>query len=403
MKSRLITKSFILLLLVSSFIAQAQFDDLYYDYTKDKEVVSTSSTNTPSTNYTDEEEYVEEGAYDDEAFDEYDEYSYSTRIRRFQRPVVQNVYYNNFDSWWGNGYNDPYYSNNGGVNVFIGNGWNSWNRPWGWNSWNNGWGWNSWNNPYAFNNGWGNNWNSWNNCGNYGWGNGWNSWGNNGWGNNGWGNNYYYGNVYYGNGWNGNNWNNNSNDYNNKVYGSRKGGSLTSSTKGRDASPRRIATGGNGTQVDKVATEAATETSTRSKRDDRSYRGDIKQADVKISPDNSRRADRSRIYTNPDKNATNTPERDARRSGTEPKRTESRRTEGTNTRSYERPSSNGGSYDNGSNRPSSSRSTFDSGSSRSSSSGSNMGSSRSSSGSSGGSSSGSSRSGGGGSRRGGGK
>ncbi len=252
MKVRFFNPSLVIFMMIFSLSLNAQFDDLYYDYTKDKtSKVSISTSNSAyedNNRYVQEEEYGDE-YYDNDEYDNYDEYSYSSRIRRFHRPVVQNVYYNSFDNWWANDFYDPFYSNNS-VNIFIGNGWNSWNRPWGWNSWNRPWGWNSWNagwvwnswdNPYAWNAGWG--WNSWNRP----WG--WNSW------NNcpqyGFGNNIYYGNVYYGNGWNGNNWNNNGNGWNNsnnnnKVYGSRKGGSLTSSTAGRDASPRRVVSGGNG-------------------------------------------------------------------------------------------------------------------------------------------------------------
>ncbi|MBK8624360.1 MAG: hypothetical protein IPN86_01895 [Saprospiraceae bacterium] len=408
MKVRFFTQIFVILLMISSYSLKAQFDDLYYDYSKDQTVKATVITSSSAQNndgYTQDEEEYEEQSYDNQEYDNYDEYSYSTRIRRFHRPV-QNVYYSSFDNWWADDYYDPYYSNNG-VNIFIGNGWNSWNRPWGysywnrpwgWNSWNSGWGWNSWNNPYAWNSGWG--WNSYNNCSPYGYGN-----------------NYYYGNVYYGNGnnWNGNGWNNANDNNNKKVYGSRKGGSLASSTAGRDASPRRIVSGGNAenTQVDKIG-DGSTETSSRSKRTDRSYRGDIRSSTSNTSTGEVKRSERSRIYTNPDRSTgdkTISPST-TRRVEPDTRRSEGTRTERSNTRTEDRgttrSNSNRSSYDSGSTRRSETRSpssNYDSGSSRSSSSGSydsgrssnsgsSSGSSRSSS-SSGSSSSGSSRRGGG--------
>ena len=287
MRARFFSMSFIAICLMTSISLSAQFDDLYYDYKKDETVKNEDVTLT-ETRYSDNDsDYYKGSDYDSDEYDNYDEYSYSDRIRRFHRPV-QN--YSSFDNWYSNYYYDPYYSNSG-VNVFIGTGWgwNSWNRPWsysyynnpwGWNSWNSGWGYNSWNNPWGYNSwnsGWG--WNSYGYCGNSGWGNN------------------YYGNVYYGNGWNGSNWNNNT-EYSNKVYGSRKGGSLSSSTKGRDASPRRIISGGsNDLNVDKA--NANIETSSRSQRTDRTFKGDIKSASGNNTDESVRRTDRSRIYSNP--------------------------------------------------------------------------------------------------------
>lgn len=388
MRARFFSMSFIAICLMTSISLSAQFDDLYYDYKKDETVKNEDVTLT-ETRYSDNDsDYYKGSDYDSDEYDNYDEYSYSDRIRRFHRPV-QN--YSSFDNWYSNYYYDPYYSNSG-VNVFIGTGWgwNSWNRPWsysyynnpwGWNSWNSGWGYNSWNNPWG--------WNSWNS----GWG--WNSYGY--CGNSGWGNNYY-GNVYYGNGWNGSNWNNNT-EYSNKVYGSRKGGSLSSSTKGRDASPRRIISGGsNDLNVDKA--NANIETSSRSQRTDRTFKGDIKSASGNNTDESVRRTDRSRIYSNP----SNVKERSESESSSNTSRKQDRYSQQNNStspapsrRSEERPSrrtESRSTYDNGS-----SNDSWNSGSSRSSSSGSNMGSSRSSGSSSSHSGGGSSRSGG--SRRGG--
>ncbi len=164
--------------------------------------------------------------YKDPSFDkdDYYDYEYASRVRRFHNPLNGTGYYDNWytNNYWYSGnpafYGNSIYSsptwgmmpgaqfnqfNNGwGLGVGVGNnGWgnNGWNNGWGNNGWNNGWGNTGWNNGWG-NNGWNNGWgnNGWNNgWGNNGWGN--NGWGNNGWGNNGWGNN----------GWGNNGWGNN--------------------------------------------------------------------------------------------------------------------------------------------------------------------------------------------------
>ena len=417
MKPRLFTRLFVFMLVMSSFGLQAQFDDLYYDYRKDEGIGKKTSTVSYNDDYRNEDESYQD-EYDNDEYSNYDEYAYSSRIRRFHQPVVTSRYYSSFDSWWYDDYyNDSYYGYNGNnsVNIFIGSSFGNWNRPWGfnsWNNWNNGWGYNSWN---TWNRPWG--WNSWNSCPNYGWGN-----------------NIYYGNVFYGNNWNGNNnWNNNGwNNWNNgyessnKSYGSRKGGSLTSSVKGRNASPRReVVSGGNGTSGDRVGlTKEDGVTSSRIKRDDKDYKGDIRKRDANgVEP---KKSERSRIYTNPDRNTSpnsTSPSRNndssRERRSTEPA-DKSRRESGSTTptesgrnrgnidssqrRSTNESTRSNRSEDNtGSNRNSSGNS-WDSGSSSRSSGSSNMGTSRSSSSGSGSSGS-SSRSGGGSgssSRRGGG-
>jgi hypothetical protein len=141
--------------------------------------------------------------------DDYYDYAYSSRLRRFYDPYVGYSYYDPiytnaywYDptpnlwgvslyttyNWWapatfytnpvcyggfGWGWNRPGWNINigwGGPSCWnYGWGWNNgwgWNRPWGYNY---GWGWNDpwgWNNPYAWNNGWG-----WNNP--YAWNNPW--------------------------------------------------------------------------------------------------------------------------------------------------------------------------------------------------------------------------------------
>ena len=403
MKSHLFSGMLMVVMALSWSVAYGQFDDLYYDYSKDGILTSSVSSKSVDEGYYDESEY-----YDGDEYDNYDEYSYSTRINRFHRPVVNNYYYSNFDNWWYNDYYDPYYSGyygspNYSVNVFLGSGW-GWNRPWGWNSW----GWNNvgWNRPWGWNN---YGWNSW----------GWNNpWGYNGW-NGGWGcgNNIYYGNVYYGNGMNGGgmgNWNG-GNDFTNKIYGSRKGGSLSSAVKGRNASPRReVISGGSGPDNPRL-TKDKSDSRASGNTSDRAYKGDIKDRS-NVDGDRSGRSSRSRIYNSgkerqgTDRSANPNPNpRTDRSSGSEDRRID----RGSNTPSpsirRENNDSNSRKYNEGSgnqrssNSNESSRRSYDSGSSRGgidsgrsgggNNSGSSSGSFRSSGGNSGGSSSG--RSGGG--------
>ncbi len=217
--------------------AFAQFDDLYYDPKSNTHssdgMVTQSNSNAYSSSYDDESyEYYDDGYYDDT--NDYDDYQYSTRIRRFWRPSYNIGYYSPVwgYSWrdpfwdpWYNSWYDPYWYGGNNVVVVIGNsGWGSWNR---WNRWNN------WSCGY-------NNW-GWNNYG-------WNSWGwnNYGWNNWGWGNNYVVNNYYgWNRPWNGHhngNHNNNNNGNNHPYgtyYGSRKNGSSIASTKGRIDGPRK--------------------------------------------------------------------------------------------------------------------------------------------------------------------
>ena len=123
------------------------------------------------------------GDYNDFNYDDYYDYAYTSRIRRFNRPVAALGYYDPYytDLFWYS--NDPFFY---GSSIYVTYNW--WRpRPWNWNV---GWGWNSWNyyNSWAWNYnygwggyytntcvGWGNNW-GWN--GGWGWNNGW-GWGNN--------------------------------------------------------------------------------------------------------------------------------------------------------------------------------------------------------------------------------
>ena len=111
--------------------------------------------------------------------DDYYDYEYASRIRRFHAPVYSNYYYDDVytNSYWYDPF--PY---NVGLSIysggFYGNNW-GWNNGWnngGWNNggWNNGWnnfGRNNWyngydpfwNNPYAWNNPFNNNFGGYNN------------------------------------------------------------------------------------------------------------------------------------------------------------------------------------------------------------------------------------------------
>jgi hypothetical protein len=230
--------SFVLAFLPLSMFGQ--FDDLYFD-----------ATTLPATEVKIEQEfqsesqpeYVYENENDelDQYNDDYNDYTYSSRIRRFNRVPVATVNY--YSPIWGLGWRDnsfdPYFDNywygSDPSFVFI-------NNSWGWNRWNS---WNTWNSCRS------NSWNRW----------GWDTYGYNSWPNSGFGfgnnvfitNNYFGGyynnNICYNNGYNGigNGWNNNNNNNNNggttnpngTYFGSRKSGSTISSTQGRAEGPRR--------------------------------------------------------------------------------------------------------------------------------------------------------------------
>jgi hypothetical protein len=165
---------------------------------------------TDSTTYYEDEDgnlRVTNNYYSGDNYDysnEYYDYEYSSRIRRFHRPYARYSYY---DDCYTNYYwydNNPF---NYGVSLYTSYGW--WNpRPWNWNF---GWSWNSgWYGGYSW--GWG-----FNNFGYYGnsyW-NGYNHGFNNG----------YYANNYY-----------NSYDRNSHYYGHR-GGSSGYSGYGKGSRP----------------------------------------------------------------------------------------------------------------------------------------------------------------------
>jgi len=143
--------------------AMAQ-DDLYYDPATDA-----GYTPVNDDNYREESKITKRYEEDDYYEDEY-AYEYSSRIRRFHRPVQVIDYYDPFfvDMW----FYDPFYMPGftiygGGYNDYWRwRQWNRWNRrnawafgfgpSWGFgfNSWGWGspWGYNAWNNPYVYNN-----------------------------------------------------------------------------------------------------------------------------------------------------------------------------------------------------------------------------------------------------------
>ncbi|KXK40252.1 MAG: hypothetical protein J5I52_12315 [Saprospiraceae bacterium] len=415
MNTRYLFQSLVMTMLLSATALNAQFDDLYYDYSKDKEVVTmTEQTeySDPSEAYYDNAEYNDNYEYDSEEYANYDEYSYASRISRFHHPSGNSYYYNSFDNWWYNDYYEPYYGGYGSsVNVYIGNGWgwNSWNRPWGWNYY--------YHNPfrYSYYYGWNSPWcysgyyNSWGHHHYSPWGyNYYNPWS--------YGSNIYYGNVYYGNGWY--NSNDNNNGSNSKtIYGSRKNGSVSSAARGREASPRRVVSGGSDGRT--LTTDAVKETvDTRSDNDAsrRTLKGDIKKSSETIK---DTEVTRNRIYNRTDREGLNDGrENDMNRRNPDAVR-ESRRSSGNNSSirqnesrptdrsSMQRSSSprqnsdirSGRSFDRMQSTPtprqqqSTPSRTFDSGSRRNDSSfgSSNLGSSRSSSGSTSRSSSGGAR------------
>jgi len=153
----------IFLALVSQSI-QAQFDDIYYDPDKDVVPVNDSYRQAPPTdapiNGIDEHEPAYgEGGYDDETGEwENQDYYYTSRIKRFYRPVYGFDFYDPFytdyyfydpyeyNPWF---YDRDIYSTSWRFYVRTGPAywsWNRWSRPyWSYWDWCNGW--NSW--PYS--------------------------------------------------------------------------------------------------------------------------------------------------------------------------------------------------------------------------------------------------------------
>ncbi len=207
----------------------AQYDDVYYDPIKNGGTSVTEVYNEPAKpadnyNKTDQPDGTNDKYYDnDEQYDDYD-YYYSSRIRRFDRPMRGFGY---FDDCYVSSYNyDPFWS---GTSIYVG-----FDSYWDYNRWRR------WNSGPSFGYGFG-----------YGPSFGWNFGYNNYYSpwscyaynpyppyGNVFYNNYYYGDYGYNGGWynngyyNGNN-NGGNNYYGNTVYyGPRKGGGSLTELKG---------------------------------------------------------------------------------------------------------------------------------------------------------------------------
>jgi len=149
-----------LLFLAGSGFAQA-YDDLYYDPSKVKKTVNKQETYT----YTDQQGYDNSYAQEDEEYflDEEDyDYYYTSRIRRFHRPLYGFEFFDPF--YVDMSYYDPFFTP--GMTVLI------YDDPYAYRSfyrrnlWRNNWRFNTWGgiNPYRHSFGW-NRWDSWNTWG----------------------------------------------------------------------------------------------------------------------------------------------------------------------------------------------------------------------------------------------
>ncbi len=165
---------FLLVLLSWAGTAAAQqYDDMYYDPDRDKgffygyqpnkdtyKYDKNQREDTYAYNEAKEETYEDDESYDYEDYD----YYYSSRIRRFHRPVYGFDY---FDPVYVDlAYYDPFLTP--GITVLIYDDFYGANNWWRWRRWNR---WNRWS---SWNYGAWNNWNAWGPS--WGWGLGWNSW-----------------------------------------------------------------------------------------------------------------------------------------------------------------------------------------------------------------------------------
>jgi hypothetical protein len=307
MKSGLIKMQVLGILFLFSQAISAQFDDTYFNAKDDAAFVADFKNETPVRQRQQEEVYSSE-----EENENLDEYSYSSRIDRFHRNGINGNNYSNFDNWWSgcDSYSPSYgYGNTFNTGIYYGSPWgggfgyspvSSWGMsPWnsfGWNSWNPFWGYNSWNN-------WGFTPMSMYNWPYYG--------GGYGFGNSYFINNYYgYGSpwVHHGNGWNG--WNNgNGGETTDKLYMSRKGGSVSSSVKGRDASPRRVLLSDNNQKEEKTGVGQDAATTTRSNSADR-VRKSSASSDATNSQNATSRTETRRAVQNPVRNQDSYNQRD---------------------------------------------------------------------------------------------
>lgn len=254
MKTRLFSSAIFLAFFMFSSFVNGQYDDVYYDPSKDK---STTEYNdkTEQENYNSgvyEKNEVNSESYDDELIEDEDyDYYYSSRIRRFHRNYIVTDFY---DPYYMNmGFYDPYlndpflwgnsivFSYGGYYDPYRFRRWNRYNR-WSpfWNSWDWCNGYAPYNPAFRYNYGFYDPW-----CWNGNWGGGYNNWG--------WGGSPYYG--WNNGGWysgHGNNnqggWVNTPNNPKGTVFGSRRSGFTTTSRNG----PVRL---GGSPSVDKTKLE----------------------------------------------------------------------------------------------------------------------------------------------------
>ena len=121
MKKYVFNISFLLVMVAMFAIsATAQFDDIYFDPDADEYYVA-SYTEEGGDTYVTEDYY-----YDDDEYDYYDreyadqDYYYSSRIRRFNRPMAFGGFYDPF-------FYDPFYYGSG-LSFTFGNRFNRFNR-----------------------------------------------------------------------------------------------------------------------------------------------------------------------------------------------------------------------------------------------------------------------------------
>lgn len=183
--NRLLILTFLSIFLSSSFLALAQFDDVYFDPNEDMAELHTVQAPKQTTrNSTIRGREADRGAYaserprviNEDEYDSYDRrdrgydddyYAYEDRIRRFHNPRLSLGLFSGFGGGWGwnsgfamgVGWGDPWL--NTGPWGF--NSWNRWNSPWGWNRWN------AWNSPWGWNDPFFNSWgfNGWNRFGSF--------------------------------------------------------------------------------------------------------------------------------------------------------------------------------------------------------------------------------------------
>jgi hypothetical protein len=166
-----------LFVLFSTVTLNAQHDDIYYDPSRDSRSTKTTTPTYRNNDSQSNRNYDNTSDYDNEVYegeyyeydDEYDDYYYASRIKRFHRPVRGFDYYDfAYSDYY---YYDPFYYsrwNNPGVTVVFGGNsyWNNWNR---FNRWNRaGWYDRYWNDYCLFNSAFYNPWSFGRPFGNYG-------------------------------------------------------------------------------------------------------------------------------------------------------------------------------------------------------------------------------------------